>query len=416
MNDSESKLNVLSVSQVTSLLKSLIDKSFYDITLRGEISNFSRASSGHWYFQLNDADAAIQAVMFKTKSWKVGFAPKDGDMVIVHGNISIYEKRGSYQILCDSMIPIGRGDILAMLEERKRDFAAAGYFDQNRKRPIPSDPRKVAVVTSPTGAAIRDIIQVMGRRDPSVEIIILPASVQGDEAAATIAAQIYAANRMKIADVIIVTRGGGSLEDLLPFSERIVIEAIVNSTLPVVSAVGHEIDWALSDYAADLRCPTPSAAAELVTSDRQERLAKVRMLSRAMANALQANVELAKSLARRFSTTRMADYLTHRIQTMRMLLDDHRGSLIETINSSMQHKRHRFQLVDHALRELSPMTILKRGYSITMLRESKCVLSDAKDAPIGTLLDIIVANGTVGAIVDTDKSNQGDTSWHTKQM
>ncbi|MFA6706587.1 MAG: exodeoxyribonuclease VII large subunit, partial [Sphaerochaetaceae bacterium] len=236
---SDSLRNVtLSVGQITQLLKQTIEQSFYGISLRGEISNFRPASSGHWYFQLNDEAATISAVMFKNRHWKLSFVPKDGDVVIVVGSIGIYEKRGTYQIVCESMEQAGTGDILALLEQRKRLYEKKGYFAPEHKQPIPKDPKRVGVITSPTGAAVRDIIQVMTRRNDTIDIIVLPAPVQGEDAAAIIAAQIQAANRLKVADVLIIGRGGGSLEDLLPFSDPQVIEAIYASEIPIVSAVG----------------------------------------------------------------------------------------------------------------------------------------------------------------------------------
>ncbi|PKL12695.1 MAG: exodeoxyribonuclease VII large subunit, partial [Spirochaetae bacterium HGW-Spirochaetae-8] len=276
---------VFSVSDLTKLLKTTLEGSFYGLTLEGEISNFRPASSGHWYFQLNDANQ---------KSWRIPFVPKDGDIVLVTGSISLYEKRGTYQILCETMVRSGKGDILALLEERKRAFAEAGFFDASLKRTLPRYPKRVGVVTSPTGAALQDILQVLGRRNNGIDIVILPAPVQGDGAAQVIADQLHAANRLELADVLIVGRGGGSLEDLLPFSEQCVIEAIVASHIPVISAVGHEIDWALSDYAADLRAPTPSAAAELVSESRSEQLERIASLKQAMAGAVSQKIALTR--------------------------------------------------------------------------------------------------------------------------
>ncbi|MDY7030185.1 MAG: exodeoxyribonuclease VII large subunit, partial [Spirochaetota bacterium] len=217
---------VFKVSEITTHIKELLESSFPAVSIEGELSNFRPASSGHWYFTLKDQDAVIQAVMFKYRSARVRFQPADGLKVIVRGNISVYAKRGNYQIICESMEKAGEGDILAMLEQRKRDLAAEGLFAPERKRPLPFFPRRIAVVTSPTGAAVRDILQVLGRRSSGLDVVILPAPVQGDEAGGKIAAQIRRANMLKLGDILIVGRGGGSLEDLLPFSEEEVVRAI----------------------------------------------------------------------------------------------------------------------------------------------------------------------------------------------
>ena len=256
---------ILSVSQLTSRIKDMLEGRFSRITLEGEISNLKPASTGHLYFYLKDEHAVISAVMFKGRMRGLSFTPTDGTLVRANGSISVYAPRGNYQIVVESMELAGTGNILLMLEERKRRLAAEGLFDQDRKRPLPSFPQRVAVVTSPTGAALRDILQIMGRRNPKISVTVLPCQVQGADAAPAIARMIAVANAYKLADVLIVGRGGGSLEDLLPFSEEVVVRAVAESQIPVVSAVGHEIDWALSDLAADMRAPTPSAAAELVS-------------------------------------------------------------------------------------------------------------------------------------------------------
>ena len=231
--------------------------------MKGEISNFRPSSTGHIYFTLKDEHASISAVLFKGKSRYLSFNPKDGMKIRAKGSLSVYAQRGSYQIVIDSMEETGSGDILKLIEQRKRALAEEGLFDSERKQNIPYFPRCIGVVTSPTGAALRDVLQILNRRNPKVSVIILPCPVQGSDAGKIIAKQIEIANVHNLCDVLIVGRGGGSLEDLLPFSEEEVVRSIAASKIPVISAVGHEIDWALSDYAADVKSPTPSAAAEL---------------------------------------------------------------------------------------------------------------------------------------------------------
>lgn len=392
---------VFSVSDLTKLLKTTLEGSFYGLTLEGEISNFRPASSGHWYFQLNDANAAIQAVMFKQKSWRIPFVPKDGDIVTVTGGISLYEKRGTYQILCETMVRAGKGDILALLEERKRAFAEAGFFDASLKRTLPRYPKRVGVVTSPTGAALQDILQVLSRRNSGIDIIILPAPVQGEGAAEVIAGQIHAANRLELADVLIIGRGGGSLEDLLPFSEQCVIEAIVASHIPIISAVGHEIDWALSDYAADLRAPTPSAAAELVSESRMEQLEKVSSLKQAMAGAVVQKIALTRSQTRQFTPHIMAEYFHRRLADSHLRLDDLHTQMQAKMELKLNKSRHTVEMLTRELRNLSPLAILDRGYAIVTNSQTRKIVSDATTASLGTRLGIRFAKGSVNVTVES---------------
>ena len=393
--------HVFSVDDLTTLIKQTLEGSFYGLTVAGEISNFRPASSGHWYFQLNDAEASIQAVMFKQKSWRLPFLPKDGDRVVVTGNISVYAKRGSYQIICETMSRSGTGDILALLEKRKQEFAAAGYFDPERKRPIPAHPKRVGVVTSPTGAAVRDILQVLQRRNPSIDIVVLPAVVQGDGAAKTIRAQIEAANRWRLADILIIGRGGGSLEDLLPFSEKIVIEAIVSSEIPIVSAVGHEIDWALSDFAADLRAPTPSAAAELVSQPLEDITRTIRQSMVSMAEILQSRITLAKSRTALFTPRRMTEYFSRRMEQAHLKTDDLRQSMSFLVVDRLKSTRSTWMLLDRQLETLSPLATLDRGYAIVTTAGGKRIVRDANTLSPGDALAVRFAKGSITATTDT---------------
>lgn len=393
--------HVFSVDDLTTLIKQTLEGSFYGLTVTGEISNFRPASSGHWYFQLNDSEASIQGVMFKQKSWRLPFVPKDGDRVIVTGNVSVYARRGSYQIICETMTRSGTGDILAILEKRKQEFAAAGYFDSERKRPLPAHPKRIGVVTSPTSAAVRDILQVLMRRNPSIDIVVLPAVVQGDGAAKTICAQIEAANRWRLADILIIGRGGGSLEDLLPFSEKIVIEAIVSSEIPIVSAVGHEIDWALSDFAADLRAPTPSAAAELVSQPLEDITRTIRQSVVSMAEILQSRITLAKSRTALFTPSRMTEYFSRRMEQAHLKTDDLRQSMSSLVVDRLKSTRSALLLLDRQLETLSPLAILDRGYSIVTTAGEKRIVRDANTLSPGDTFAVRFAKGSVTATTDT---------------
>lgn len=389
----------LSVGDLTKLLKETLEGAFYGLTVEGEISNFRPSSTGHWYFTLKDDRAMIGAVMFKNRLWKLDFVPKDGDKVVVTGKIDVYERRGTYQIICDTMKQTGTGDLLAMLEERKQAYAKAGYFDADRKRPIPENPTRVAVVTSPTGAALRDILQVLGRRSVGLDVLVLPAPVQGEGAAKIIAARIDQANKFLLADVIIVGRGGGALEDLLPFSEPCVIEAIYRSEIPVVSAVGHEIDWALSDFAADLRAPTPSAAAELVCKSGEEQIVRLRSMKRALTDALIQKTAAARLAIERYAPRTLGDIQSRRIEQMRYRLDDVSREIGNSIRHQVGELRHRLSLMQNELNGLSPVAILERGYAV-VTDDQGSVVSDAAVLSSGDGVSIRFAAGAVHATID----------------
>jgi exodeoxyribonuclease VII large subunit len=252
------------VKEITNAIKNSLEEEFPQVEVEGEISNAKLAASGHFYFSLKDADSVLTTVMFRGAMSKVPFRPKDGDKVKARGRITVYPARGNYQLLCSSMVLAGEGDILAKLEERKRRLASEGLFSSERKKPLPLYPKSILILTSATGAAVKDILRVIRRRGYKAAIRILPIPVQGAEAAARIAAMLHYANEKQLGDVIILGRGGGSLEDLLPFSEEIVVRSVADSEIPVISAVGHEIDYALTDFAADLRAATPTAAGEMV--------------------------------------------------------------------------------------------------------------------------------------------------------
>ena len=368
----------LSVSELTSLIKTTLEGSFYGLTVEGEISGFRPASTGHWYFSLKDQSAVIGCCMWRSAIPRVNFRPKDGMKVTVTGSISVFEPRGTYQIICTSMKVAGEGDILAMLEERKRKYDALGYFDPAGKKPIPRRPQRVAVVTSPTGAALQDILQITGRRNMGMDLIILPAVVQGAEAAQSIAARIREVNEFLLADVMIVGRGGGSIEDLLPFSEECVIEAIHESQIPVISAVGHEIDWALSDYVADLRAPTPSAAAELVCESSMDQLEKISQLRRAMYEAISGRLGNVKLRVAAFSPAAARAQLDSRLNRIRMQLDSDSTALKHRMDIMMNAARSRSELLKHKMEALSPLAVLERGYGIIAGEDGKTVRSAAQ--------------------------------------
>jgi len=393
----------LTVSELTELIRRALEGGFPQVVVEGELSNYRPSSTGHLYFTLKDSSASIQAIMFKNRSKALAFEPKDGMLLKVRGSLSVYAQRGTYSIVVEEMERAGEGDILATLEERKRRLAAEGLFAQERKRPIPRFPETVAVISSPTGAALRDILNILKRRARGIRVVILPAPVQGAEAAPAIARRIEQANQWRVADVLIVGRGGGSLEDLLPFSEEVVVRAVASSQIPVVSAVGHEIDWALSDYAADLRAPTPSAAAELVSCNREETLQTVRALGGELLSSIKGRIERVRLLARPFS----ADDLEYRfrsiLQPRLMRFDEARDAVIENMEERTMGLRRRLDVARTSLEAASPFAILERGYSVVSVQRDGAagpVVRRARDVKSGDRLIIRPMEGFITAVAE----------------
>ncbi len=395
----ESKDHVYGVSELTARIGALLEGSFPSVTVEGEISNCRPASSGHLYFSLKDKGSMLQAVMFRYRTRGLSFEPADGILVRARGAVTVYAARGQYQILVERLEKAGVGDILALLEDRKRRLAAEGLFDESRKRPLPRFPERVALVTSPTGAAVRDILNVISRRNAGLGVVVLPAAVQGEDAPAQIVSQIRAANRWKLADVIIIGRGGGSLEDLLAFSDEEVVRAVANSSIPVISAVGHEIDWALTDFAADLRAPTPSAAAELVTESRAVLVRQVGQFRAEMETAVASRLERARLLLGRF------DPHAVEAQFMRILLpairrfDDARDELARGMAESIADGRRRTEQASRDLAATSPEAVLARGFAVVLPALGGAAIRDAGNLAPGSGIDIRFARGAASARV-----------------
>ncbi|MBN1685164.1 MAG: exodeoxyribonuclease VII large subunit [Spirochaetales bacterium] len=388
-----------SVTAITALIRRSLESEYANIQVEGEVSNVRPSSTGHLYFTLKDENAALSAVMFRSRFARLDFAPEDGQLVIASGSISVYEKRGVYQLVCERIEKAGIGGILLMLEERKKRLAAEGLFAEELKKPLPLFPARVAVVTSPTGAAIRDILNVTRRRNAGIDIVILPAPVQGDGAAEIIARQIDRANELNLGEVLIVGRGGGSLEDLLPFSEECVVRAIRRSRIPVISAVGHEVDVTLSDLAADVRAPTPSAAAEIVCASRTELLERVGQTRRSMESAISGRIERVRLLLNGFSARNLERNFRILVQPFLLRLDDAKEGLLRAMTDITAAARHRLELAAQALDSRSPYKILSRGYSLVTDSETNRLITDAKNSAPGKHISIRLAKGSLGAAV-----------------
>ncbi|MBQ0039030.1 MAG: exodeoxyribonuclease VII large subunit [Treponema sp.] len=391
--------NSLSVTQLTNLIKTMLENSFQNILLKGEISNFKPSSSGHLYFSLKDAEAQISAVMFRGSAMGLNFQPKDGTMVQVRGKISVYAPRGNYQLIITSMEKAGTGNIMEMIEMRKRKLAAEGLFDSARKKQLPFFPHTVGVVTSPNGAALRDILNIRKRRNDKVNIIVLPALVQGETAAPTIADMIALANRHKLCDVLIVGRGGGSLEDLLPFSEEIVVRAIADSEIPVVSAVGHEIDWALSDFAADRRAPTPSAAAEIVIPEKSAIIENISFYKNDLYNTVENKINRLKLLLRTFDPENMRTRLQNIEQKFSERFDRAYDSMVDAMELMLKDRRRRIERCVETLDNCNPQTVFDRGYSMVTDSEGN-IIRDAGTVKAGDQIKIRPATGEIAATVN----------------
>ena len=385
----------LTVSQLTDTIKDILERGFPRVTVTGEVSNFRPSARGHLYFSAKDERAVLSCVMFRGNAASLAFDPRDGDKVELRGSISVYPPRGAYQLIVRSMVRAGAGEILAMLEERRKRFHAEGLFE--RRRPLPAIPRTIAVVPSPTGAAIRDVLHVLRRRNAPVDVRVVPVPVQGAEAAGRIAAAVRYADRHHLGDVIVVTRGGGSIEDLLPFSDEAVVRAIAASATPVVSAVGHEVDRALSDDAADERAPTPSAAAEIVAPASMEIADRI---ARAGRDIVRLHVDRLASVRRRFDHVG-EDELRYRfrnlVQPWYQRHDEAWQAVRDAMERRLQERRGRLSVAAERIGAASPFLALERGYAIVRRRPGEEIVTRADATAPGDTLTVQFADGTIPA-------------------
>ncbi|MBQ8940956.1 MAG: exodeoxyribonuclease VII large subunit [Firmicutes bacterium] len=393
------QVNVYTVSQINGYIKRLIDSDVFlsGLHIEGEISNFKLHSSGHLYFSLKDKTGSIDCVMFRSAAQYLEFMPKNGDAVLVGGRVSLYEKTGKYQVYVDYMQPAGLGALHAEFEKLKQKLAAEGLFDEKFKKPIPEYPKTVALVTSPTGAAVRDMIDVSRRRNPSIKLVIVPVLVQGENAAADIAKGIELVNEWGGADTIIVGRGGGSMEDLWAFNEEIVARAIFKSEIPVISAVGHEVDFTIADFAADFRAPTPSAAAELAIPASEPVQRRFKTASRRMMTACDTRLSRLDMRFKHAISTRSMQRPLEKIENYQIYTEDMLDSIKKTAEMSLQKYGARFEKALAAVDNLSPINVVKRGYSLAYAGNE--LLKSVSQVRENDEIDVTLKDGSLNAVV-----------------
>jgi len=389
------------VSQLVTRIRAVLEDEpeLDDAWVEGEVSNFTQASSGHCYFTLKDAGAELRCVMWKTDARKLSDLPRDGDQVLAHGRVSVYEQRGSLQLYVDHLEPAGLGRLYQQFERLRARLEAEGLFDAQRKRPLPRFPRRIGVVTSPTAAALRDILHVLARRYPLAEVLLSPTPVQGDDAPPQIVGALQALNARDDVDVILVARGGGSLEELWAFNDERVARAIAASRLPVVCGVGHETDFSLADFAADVRAPTPSAAAEVATPDAAELRGQVAMLRTRLAAALDRSVA-----AWRAALSEQARALRHlsptaRLNQARQRVDDLSARAAGWMGHALALRQERLAGLVGRLAAVSPLATLERGYAIVRRRADGSIVRSTAQVAVGDGVTVRVHDGEFDAAV-----------------
>jgi exodeoxyribonuclease VII large subunit len=407
MNPPPADTSALSVSQLTALLKGTVEESFHDVWVSGEVTGVTHHRSGHIYFTLKDDISKIRGVVWRTTAQRLKFQVKDGMEVLCRGGIEIYPPRGDYSLVCRQMEPRGLGALQLAFKQLQEKLAAAGLFDAARKRPLPKFPRRIAFVTSPTGAAIHDFLQVCNRRFRGTHILIIPARVQGDGSAAEIVRGIQIANRLADPpDVLVVGRGGGSLEDLWSFNEEIVVRAIHASRIPVISAVGHEVDVTLADLVADVRALTPSEAAELAVPSAQELLAQIALLQRQLTKGLHNRVSSARMHLHRLSSRPVLAKPLSRLRLLSRRLEDLDEAATRSLRRRQSRLREKLASLSARLETLSPLATLTRGYSVTT-REDGSIVRDVQDVAANDILMTQVARGKItGRVVSTESSEK----------
>ena len=383
--------SAISVSSLVALLQELVEDNFVDVVVRGELSNVSLPASGHCYFTLKDSKAQLRCAMFRGQLRAIPFRPQEGMAVFCRARVSIYPQRGDLQLIVESMEPEGVGQLQLAFEQLKDKLQQEGLFADERKQELPHFPKTIGIVTSPTGAAIRDMIHVLRRRTAGLHVLLLPVMVQGDGAARQIAAAIESFNYLPDIDVLIVGRGGGSREDLWAFNEEVVARAIAASKIPVISAVGHEVDFSIADMVADFRAPTPSAAAEIVAKNRLELERHLDQLELRLATQMKAQLSLMESRLNGLQKRLRPPQETIRLQ--QQTLSQLSGRLVQAIQSVISEKQVLLSGLARQLDVLSPLAVLGRGYAIVKNEQTQEVLRQASDVEVGDSLQILLGEG-----------------------
>lgn len=385
---------IFTVGQINRYIRNLLENDFIlsSLLVKGEISNFKAHSSGHLYFTLKDASGALSCVMFRQDAAGLPFEPENGMQVVVYGHISLYEKTGQYQLYAEFMEPLGIGALQVAFEQLKEKLAAEGLFDGDFKREIPKNPSCIAVITSPTGAAVQDILQIVKRRDPNVKVAIFPTLVQGEQAAADIVRSLKLVNEWGKADVIILGRGGGSMEDLWCFNDENVARAVFASEIPVISAVGHETDFTITDFVADMRAPTPSAAAELATTPLAERREAFHRLELRLERDVSA---LLTSCRRRLDLLKSRPVMERpleRIYRTMMDVEETQQRLDKEMTNRLMQRAERWQYLTNRLEAASPLAVMSRGYVMAVTSSGK-LLTSVKQAEVGDRVTLHLQDG-----------------------
>lgn len=391
---------ILSVSEINEYIKGLLDgdKLLTRVYIRGELSNYKIYPSGHHYFTMKDEGGAIKCVMFKSSSGKLKFRPENGMKVIAFGRVTVYPRDGAYQLYCTELTPDGLGDLHLAFEQLKEKLHKEGLFDPAQKKPLPKYPQTIAIITSSAGAAVRDMLRILGKRYPLTKAVILPVRVQGTEAPAEIVGAIRYCNRHNIGDLIITGRGGGSIEDLWAFNDERVARAIYDSRIPVISAVGHEPDVTISDYVADLRAATPSNAAELAVPDMADLKIRLSEAQNSMERALRKKTQLYRKSLEALSGSRVLQDPTNYLADRQMQLDYLQTRLAAAMDKRLSDKKRDFVRLTATLDALSPLKVLGRGYSVT--KTGGKIVKSVRDVAPGQMLEIDLTDGKLDCRVE----------------
>lgn len=422
-------MKIFTISELTFAIKGILEPNFRGISIQGEISNFKIQASGHLYFSMKDAGAQISAVLFKGNAAALSRMPKEGDQVIAKGEISLYAPRGQYQIVIRELQFMGLGELLLKLHQLKENLAARGWFDAQHKKPLPKIPKRIGIVTSPTGAVVQDILNVLNRRFSGLQVLLNPVKVQGEGAAQEIAKAIEDFNKYNLADVLIIGRGGGSIEDLWAFNEEIVAKAIFESKIPIISAVGHETDFTIADWVADVRAPTPSAAAEIAIAEKanlikflssaqqhcQQRISQLIQQGDARLKALQKHPLFSSPYALLAQPIQQLDAMrssleilkpSNQIAQLQERLEPYPNKILTAIRYLLRQKQEKLERLMEHLRSINPQNLLTKGYSILFSEKGDSIILSVKDLNPNQIFTALLHDGRIHATANHTEANE----------